>query len=331
MSDVSLSIYPWQKELWSQILKREQNQRMPHALLFAGPEEIGKQAFAEHLANYMVCRKKGIHPCGGCKDCLLFQAGTHPDVMHVMPEDKHRQIRIQQVRNIVDFLACRSNQGGYRVVIVCPAEDMNMYAANALLKSLEEPGDNTLIVLVSQRPESLLPTIRSRCQQVSFSLPPSLLAMEWLNDRLSDRESAASALMMAQGRPLAALRYVRDHQSEKWALLEQGLKAILRCEKSLAEVSESWKSLDLVFVLQWLIQRVASMVRYKMTGDVSYLQVACQSEEMISLIQCCGQLELVEFHDWLVKHYGQAAGQINFNAQLLVEALLVRWQNLSLS
>ena len=331
MSKKVASIYPWQSELWSAFVKRERLSRMPHALLFSGPEQTGKLAFAEYLANYMVCRQKSEHPCGLCKDCLLFGARTHPDIISVVPEDKHRQIRIQKIRDIVHFLGCRSNQGGYRVVIICPAEDMNVYAANALLKSLEEPGEKTLIILVSQRPESLLPTIRSRCQQVVFPVPPLSLSLNWLTGELGSEELASSSLSMCQGRPLAALRCVQDNQMEKWQILAQGLSSLFRQEKSLAEISESWKSLELAFVFQWLIQLIASMVRYKMTGDESYLQSFNRNEDVLSVAKQCADVKLLKYHDWLIKHHSQVIGQVNLNPQLFMEALLVRWQNLSLS
>ncbi len=336
MNSPALSLYPWQKSKWEVIVSLFRQNRLPHALLIAGPEENGKQVFAQYLANFVICRDPGNEPCGCCKDCLLYRAGTHPDIMQALPEDKHRQIKIDSVRKVVEFLSCHSNQGGYRVVIISPAEGMNIFSANALLKSLEEPGERTLILLVSQRVHSLMPTIRSRCQQLVFPVPSQATSLTWLQHQLEkhsqrlEKSSVKSVLAIAAGRPLTALRYVLDNEAEKWLVLSEGLKALTEKKKSVAEVSEQWKMFDAYFVFQWVIFLVAGMCKAKLTESNS-LEVISSEPLFLTVVHNATGAKLSEYHDWLVVKYGQMTGKVNFNTQLVIESLLVRWQNISLS
>ncbi len=133
----------------------------------------------------------------------MSAAGTHPDLHRLSPEDKSRAIKIDQVRKLVGFATRTAQYSGYRVAIVAPAEALNRNAQNALLKTLEEPGGQTLLLLVCDQPTLLLPTIRSRCQQRILPLPPQEQALEWLQGQVG--ESARSLLDAAQGAPLRAL------------------------------------------------------------------------------------------------------------------------------
>jgi len=321
----------WHDGQWSSMVRCMHNDRLSHAFLLSGPAAVGKQAFAKYMANYMVCKKALEVPCGTCKDCLLFRAETHPDVLQVYPEDKHRQIRVQQVRDIIDFLGCHANQGGYRVVIVYPAEGMNVYAANALLKPLEEPGAKTLLILVSQRIEGLLATIRSRCQQLSFPVPDRKLALDWLNDQLDNSSAVEHALFVARGRPLLALKYVQENVFDQWRLLMQGMIDIVQNNHSLVAISNSWKNLDIVFIIEWVMLFVTAVRRFKATGKIKYLHQITSDDILLRLVNHYTYENLLHYYDWLVKAYNEVVCQVPINRQLLTEALLVRWHNLSLS
>src|SRR5476651_1859012 len=180
-----------QKKAWDQLTSKLD--RLPHALLFHGAPGVGKLALAERFAQLLLCEKRGqgTSPCGACEGCRWFLAGNHPDARFLEPETLARQtavaeegdeekprsskqpsseIKIEQVRALAGFVNVGSHRGGRRVAIVHPAEDMNTNAANALLKSLEEPPPGAMFLLVSHRPARLLPTIRSRCVPVPVPL-----------------------------------------------------------------------------------------------------------------------------------------------------------------
>ena len=239
------NIYPWQKQAWEQILGMRA--KLPQALLVHGPEGIGKLALAEHFAQLLLCEAAGIQrtPCGTCEGCRWFLAGTHPDLRRLEPESLERmrfsgeeqdetaptgsrtqkpstEIKIGQVRSLDSFLNLRSHRGRQRVVLVHPAEDMNLNAANALLKGLEEPQAQAHFILVSHRPARLLPTIRSRCVALPIALPDQAAAGSWLEAQGASEWEAC--LAFAGGAPLRALEYASG-AGESIARLRKALQA----------------------------------------------------------------------------------------------------------
>jgi len=174
--------------------------RLAHAYLFHGPEGVGKRMAALLTARVLLCRGKD-RPCDVCPACRQVRSGTHPDLHQAFPVGKSRRIRIEQVRRMLEASRLNSNQGGWKVFILDDAETMGAEGGNALLKFLEEPSSGTLIILVSYRPDQLLPTIVSRCQSVRFGLwPDSLLHSEALSSRASDLTAPLLA-SLAEGSP----------------------------------------------------------------------------------------------------------------------------------
>ena len=213
--------------------------RLPHALLVYGPRGIGKLALAERISQTILCESSGKKPCGSCDGCRWFLGGNHPDFRRVEPEALAKiapadpddeaptakrtkqpsiEIKVDQVRELADFLYVRSHRGAMRVALVHPAEDMNENASNALLKGLEEPPAGAMFILVSHRPAQLLPTIRSRCVAIPVPIPPREAALGWLNDQ--GIKDAERWLAYAGGAPLRALDYAAEAE-----LLSRLLKA----------------------------------------------------------------------------------------------------------
>ncbi len=234
-----------QKETWQGLVGGLD--RLPHALLFHGAPGVGKLALAERFAQTLLCESKGqgTKPCGSCEGCRWFLAGNHPDARFLEPEaiaiqlerpstqleegEKEKskeskaslQIRVEQTRDLADFLHLASHRGGRRVAIVHPAEDMNTATANSLLKSLEEPPPGAVFLLVSHRPARLLPTIRSRCVPVPVPLPEAKAAAAWLS-----RQGVSSPerwLAFAGGAPLRALEYATGTRGKA---IERALRGI---------------------------------------------------------------------------------------------------------
>lgn len=204
--------YAWQQDIWQRLTTLQASSRLPHALLLAGPGGIGKRRLAQAFAAYLLCQSPQLSSaCGTCKSCSLLNAGNHPDLMILAPETdpktekKARFIKVDQVRELVDFAEKSAQMGGYRLVLIEPAHLLNMQAANALLKTLEEPGRQTLIMLLSSQAMSLPATIRSRCQQVVLGVPDEAEALAWLRPQLGSQDAAELLLGLAEGAPLAAL------------------------------------------------------------------------------------------------------------------------------
>ena len=230
----------FQQKAWDRLVR--QLERLPHALLLHGPQGVGKLQLAERFAQLLLCeaRDRRTTPCGRCDGCRWFLAGNHPDLRFIEPEAIARQtaiedsegterkknkpsteIRIEQIRGLADFLNIGSHRGGRRVAIVHPAEAMNAHAANALLKSLEEPPAGAIFLLVSHRPSRLLATIRSRCIPSPVPLPVASAARAWLEAQ--DVQEGTRRLAFAGGAPLRALE---DASGWRGARADELLRAI---------------------------------------------------------------------------------------------------------
>jgi len=210
-------IHPWQTEQWQRAVAGES--RQAHALLLSGPPGQGKRSFAEAYAARVLCRHPDAqgHACGQCEGCRLRLSGNHPDLLRVVPEadlpeeaqsggktKPSTQIVVDQIRGLREQLSVTAHQSAQRVVLIDPAEAMNMNTANALLKLLEEPPAGSLFLLVSSAPRRLLPTIRSRCQQWDFPRPDPALASAWLKEAAG--EGAEPLLALTGGMPVSAAR-----------------------------------------------------------------------------------------------------------------------------
>ena len=232
--------------------------RLPHALLIHGMRGVGKLALAERIAQLLLCESAGeaAKPCGACPGCRWFLGGNHPDFRRLEPEslaqasgeptDEEQistggrrakpsiEIKIDQVRELADFLNMGSHRGRRRVALVHPAEDMNVHAANALLKGLEEPPATAVFLLVSHRPASLLPTIRSRCVALPVPLPPPEAALQWLAEQ--GTKDAGRWLAYAGGAPLRAQEYAADADALERVIRTPGLVEDRESLEGLAEV-----------------------------------------------------------------------------------------------
>jgi DNA polymerase-3 subunit delta' len=217
---------------WEQLQSRRG--QLPHALLLHGPSGIGKSEFALALAASLLCEtpQQGGLACARCAPCNWLAQGNHPDFRHLRPaalapvdsetggtekKKPSRDITIDQVRGLDDFLHIGAHRQGRRIVLIEPAEAMNRNTANALLKGLEEPGKDTLYLLVTDRYEQLLPTIRSRCQLIPFALPEGGAAVAWL--QAQGVKQPEHWLALAGGAPLAAAALVEDKAGR--AMLDQ--------------------------------------------------------------------------------------------------------------
>jgi DNA polymerase-3 subunit delta' len=206
----------WCRAQWNVLATRAANATLPHALLLCGPAGLGKRALTEAFVRARLCESpRGRNACGSCKACKLLAAGTHPDRVLVTLEENPKthkmrtEILVDQIRDLSSRLAMASQLGGWQIAVIDPADAMNAPAQNALLKTLEEPGDASLIVLVADQPWRLRATIRSRCQRLDFAVPSHEEALAWLSARRV--ESAEAVLAAAGGNP-----------GHAWLLAEQG-------------------------------------------------------------------------------------------------------------
>jgi len=320
-------IHPWNLEL----LRRLGGRRaaMPHALLLSGPSGIGKLALARSLAQWQLCEAPVADgPCRHCDACNWFEQGNHPDFRELTPRDEEvdergkvlrkasKKIEIESARALSGFLNLSAHRGGWRVAVIQPAEDMNGPAANALLKTLEEPPAKVLLLLVAHQPGRLLATVRSRCAKVAVPMPNPELAREWL--RQSGIEAPETVLAEAGGAPLRALDCAEPGRSERRdAFLDllarpARIDACDTAQRYQAELEQAWGWLTR-WVHDLLVQRMAGTSRFFPTRADAAAQLAARVD-LAGLLAL--QRELAVSSRWL-RH--------TLSAQLLLESWLIRY------
>jgi DNA polymerase-3 subunit delta' len=259
----------WNASLWHNVLERQRRGAMPHALLLSGPAGLGKRAFAARLAAYLLCESRGDDACGRCRGCLLVKAGSHPDRASVALETRddgklRTEIVVEQIRVLSSRLSMTAQFGGFQVATIDPADLMNTAAANALLKTLEEPGAGTVMILVSDQPSRLPATIRSRCQRLDFILPDRAAAIAWLKaEGLKDPDVALDA---AAGNPGVALELARGDGLALRAEVAKDLAALWAGKSSCAEVANRWAKTDGERRLWFAAQQAAAESAASATG-----------------------------------------------------------------
>ena len=250
------TLYPWQAKQWQQFSQQKQQQRLPHALLLSGTKGLGKEAFANAIINSVLCQSPNPQgeACGQCHSCQLFVAGTHPDHIDIKPEAEGKQIKVDQVRELKSKQQLTSTVSIWKTVLISPADAMNISSANSLLKLLEEPQSNTLLILVTEQIAQLPVTIRSRCQSIHLSSPSQNDALAWLNQQglTANDTDKQTVLELAQGAPLLAAAMLNDETLLRYQQIEQDFKAIVAGTVNPVSVANSWKDDNLLVILQQL-------------------------------------------------------------------------------
>ena len=321
-------ILAWQTGLWQLLAGRQEH---AHAYLLHGPAGIGKRDLAERLMALLLCQRPSLEgACGVCRGCQLLAAHSHPDHYILEPEEADKAIRVDQVRDLVDFITQTAQMGGRKVVLLEPAEAMNLNAANALLKSLEEPAGNTVLLLVSHQPSRLLPTLRSRCVQQACPLPGRQQSLVWLAAKLPDvAETEREELLdLAAGSPLAALKLHGLGVLKMRAQVIEGIKQLHKHQQSPSQLAEGWNALPLPLLFDWFCQWAHLVLRYQMAGDAAPLGAADMQKVVQYLAQKSTPAKVLALQDWLLAHRQKVLSKANLNRVLLLEALLVQWASL---
>jgi DNA polymerase III subunit delta' len=252
---------PWQESLWTRLNQSWLNNRLPHALLLSGAAGLGKQLFAHWLAQALLCDKRiELKPCGSCASCKLYKAGSHPDLVIISPEEGKQQISVDQIRAANERLSLTSSRNGYRVTLIEPAQQMTVAAANSLLKTLEEPGQRSLIVLITSQPSALLATIRSRCQQAAMTTPTRSEAQGWLTGQTGVPISA-DLLDYVCGAPLRALEYSGGRFEALRQAMSPGLAGLNEGGGDITQTAQDWADERLPERLNWLDGWLAARIR----------------------------------------------------------------------
>jgi DNA polymerase-3 subunit delta' len=343
------TLFPWLSASLDRLL--EQRDRLAHAYLLAGQPGLGKATFAVHFARAMLCNQPTPRACGSCHSCHLFDTGSHPD-LHVLQSDKYRQenpgllaeyaarypkpdghkskkpsaiIAIDQVRNVLPDINTRPLMAANRLIILHPAEDLFVNAANSLLKALEEPPSDTYFLLISHDPGRLLPTLRSRCNRIDFRLPEMAVSERWLSEQIDDPSTARMLLEKAHGVPLHALDLANGKSGDGEEQLAKLLAGLSDGELNPVVAAAGLlkdKNIELKEHLAMMQRLISSMIRNRASGQDATSHLHVIANRLNSKV-------LFGYLDNINAAVRQANAPLDNG--LVLEDLLARWQELTVS
>lgn len=320
------ALYPWLADAWHALNAHLRAERVPQALLIHGAAGIGKLGLAEAFAQRLLCDTSGEQACGVCPGCRLFLAGTHPDFIKVQPAEPGKGIGVDAVRGLIGQLALKSQFGGYRAVIIAPAHLMNISAANALLKTLEEPAERTAMLLLSDAPASLPATILSRCQKLPVAPPDWATACRWLEQRQPGCP-AETLLAAAQGSPLKALALAGTDVAERRRTAFGEWSKVLLGQAEPVAMAERWEKQSPEECVEWTLSWTADLIRLASAPQWPKLGNPDLGEGLRALAGKLNLAGLFDYWNLMLKAKRALGGQAN--RQLLLEELLIRGARLA--
>lgn len=324
MSDLTLNTYPWHKSSWDKFVTARSKNHLPHALLISGTDGTGKLDFAKRVATALLCTSPvNDEACQNCKSCKTYHAGANPDFMGIELLEGKQQIAVDQIRQLSNFISYTRSFDAYRVILLNPVERMNTNASNSLLKSLEEPASNTVIILVASNLSRIIPTIKSRCQILALPTPTKAQATSWLKQNTT-ATNPEELLEMANGQPLTAIG-TSDEDIQSRGDLANDLYYICTQQKSVTDVAKIWEKFDHSVLLNWQITWIENFIKNKELHLQE--QSSNQGELATTLIKLDKSLPSIE-EQW--KLYQQLIAQKQYihtsvNPLLFIENMLLLW------
>tara|TARA_R110002072_G_scaffold172728_1_gene326956 strand:- start:38212 stop:39243 length:1032 start_codon:yes stop_codon:yes gene_type:complete len=329
----SREVLPWHSLQRERLISQFRSGKVPHAFLFSGLEGLGKSQFASFLASFMLCENSKTQqvPCGECKQCRLFESESHPDFKLLEPEEGSASIKVDQVRQLVEFFGKSSQQGGLKIALVSPAEALNNNAANALLKTLEEPSGQSVIILVSHQPGMLLPTIRSRCQLVDFTRPELNVSLTWLKansineagQNVPSDEDLEEVLSLAYYSPLKAMYYIQLGALKEYQRMLDEMGTFLKNETLSSTLATRWND-DLAHLrVAWMAHWLELILKIKL-DSVDNEKILAQ-KMLKYLAEKASHAELFDLYSRCLAQYRLFLGTTNPNKILAFESLLHKW------
>jgi len=316
---------PWHAAGWKTLRQARAVGRLPHALLVTGPTGVGKRRLVASLSRSLLCThpdERGL-ACGHCRECELCAAGTHPDYLEIGPDpdSKSDEIKVDAIRRLTASDALTAHRGGYKVIVLDPAQNMNLNAANSLLKTLEEPSPDTLLCLVCQQPSRLPATVRSRCQELRVPVPHESQALEWLR-AYTDSPDAETLLRLAYGAPLQALTLEKEDRLPQRTQAFAGFVAVAGGIRDPVAEAAAWNEREPAVLLDWLSSWVSDLLRLASGHPAPRLINRDWLEELRGLAE---RLEPRAGHRYLMQLFkARADEQGTINRLLLYESLLVQ-------
>ena len=302
---------PWLKNLQKTWLRLHKDVKIPHAIMIIGPIGVGKRIFANWLSQRYLCDSEFTFQLSYPIDYKY-----HPDQHWIkIPEDK-KNIGIDQIRSLIDNLYLTSHGGVGKVAIIDAANKMTQNASNSLLKTLEEPPEDTLLILIADRVRNIPPTIFSRCQKIMIPIPQKKLALEWLNQVKSNTQWSDVLEMISMG-PIDAIDQIDN--LELSASMKNDFLGLMRGTNFPIEIAEKWVKYEFSFVINWISQMIHQFIKISFSDDMIDSEI--DSKEIISL--GIKKKHLFHYLDAINNIRAQEKGSLNI--QLALENLFIQW------
>ncbi len=320
--------YPWLSDQWQQLLKQRDCNAIHHALLLTGAEGLGKKDCAYAFAQLLLCQHSDQQPqaCGHCQSCRWFNEGVHPDVFNITLEEKASTIKVDQIRQLTEKLSQTAHCGDYQVVIIHPADTLSLAAANALLKTLEEPTGKVLYLLVTHHKDRLPITIQSRCQLLSFHAGEPGASMSWLRQQIDVSEQVAAQLLRAaQGAPLLAMQLAEQGYVELQQNVVEQLSALIRRQQQPIAACTVLMKLDIPRVLDVFLFAIGDLIKLAMGVSSQYFFL---SEHCLQQFPMSSKVYLPHLQAWqaaCLKARALLQRHSGLNVQMALESLLIQW------
>jgi len=349
MVDVD-ELLPWHDRVWEML--RARREWLPHALLLTGADGLGKNVLAEQMAQYLLCEAPTEHACGNCRSCQLFAAGTHPDLHVVQPEAVFKgggtrlaeyaqrypprekgkdskdsvEIRIDQIRALIEGSQTRPQISRRKMLILSPADTLNVNAANSLLKLLEEPPPDSQLLLVTSRPARLTATVRSRCARLTLAAPSRPASIEWLVARGQDPAQAGLLLDLAGQSPLGAIALGAGGFLEHRAAWLEDLETLAAGRQQPLACAQRWKTTGGERALGWLQTLVADLLRARFGAAPERLHNRDLAVRLQALAKGLHLNRLFEFLETI--NVSRSLFGPPLDELLLLEDVLIRWSRI---
>lgn len=320
---------PWLSPVFATWQQQQAAGRMGHAYLFQAATGLGVEVLIREITRLRLCQSPrpqssqgGVQACGQCSGCQLFAQNQHPDFYHLACLEEKKEISIAQIRALIDKQNQTAHQGGFKVIWIEEVEKLSTSAFNALLKSLEEPGANTLFLLTSNQAATLPATIRSRCQKVTVPQPSSAESLQWLAQQLPQQDEAMlkKALRLNWSAPIQAYEWVQSgcfNQEREW---QQAIYELANGQKLFTHLAADWLKWDnpeqvFGYFYAWVLAKIRKLgygLENLPAGEKPDAQAQMQKwlafQNAVSLAH----------NDW----------RANANKELVFENLLLEWQGL---
>jgi DNA polymerase-3 subunit delta' len=340
MDFVSADSLPWLQGAQQRLRAALAAQRLPHSLLLLSNPGLGAEQLANWITALVLCESLDSRPCGVCASCQLLRADSHPDSHVVRLDEDAYQIKVDQVRGLIESLALKSYRGGYKVAVIEGAESLNANGANAFLKTLEEPTANTVLIMIA-RPNHRLPaTIASRCSRLTLQAPSTEVATAWLRAHAPAGTAEAgaesgtpvgaagggdaarswdAALALAGGAPLRALELNASGIAALDADMKESLRQLAAGSVDVTLLAERWLKSDPGLRITWLENWITQRVHASLAAATSH-----QSAEPVRLPAALLKPKIRALFELLdAARDLRRLASTGMNQQLALEALLL--------